>query len=305
VNKLGGKIIDGLRWRGYDLKDRGWGRTAFGRWLVDTLLLPADLRLIRSSYRRVFGKNPKLLFSRTFNEKLQRNKIFGRHRRQSMYADKIAVRDYVRKTVGEECLVNVLWSGNDLDEARRLKLAAPYVIKCNNGSGSLLFVHDDATFDWAQAKQTVSKWMTRRCDTYGAEWQYRWIKPALLIEAMLPKPAHEDLVDYKFFCFHGRAEFFQVDKLRHTNHQRALFRRSGERLDAGLHYPRYNDGITLPDCLPAMLKMADALSAPEPFARVDLYDVGRPVFGEITLHPGAGLERFTPPEWDLTFGRYW
>ncbi len=52
-----------------------------------------------------------------------------------------------------------------------------------------------------------------------------------------------------------------------------------------------------------MVGMAEALAGRESFIRVDLYDVGRPVFGELTLHPGAGLERFDPPEYDAIVGK--
>ena len=53
------------------------------------------------------------------------------------------------------------------------------------------------------------------------------------------------------------------------------------------------------------IQIAEILSNREPFIRVDLYDCGRPVFGELTLHPEAGLGHFTPPEWDLRFGARW
>jgi TupA-like ATPgrasp len=40
--------------------------------------------------------------------------------------------------------------------------------------------------------------------------------------------------------------------------------------------------------------------------RVDLYDLGdRVVFGELTNYPTSGRERFSPSQWDTTFGSYW
>jgi teichuronopeptide biosynthesis TupA-like protein len=42
------------------------------------------------------------------------------------------------------------------------------------------------------------------------------------------------------------------------------------------------------------------------FLRVDMYNVnGRIVFGEFTNYPGAGLDRFFPPEFDELFGSTW
>lgn len=53
-----------------------------------------------------------------------------------------------------------------------------------------------------------------------------------------------------------------------------------------------------------MIAVAERLSAKEVFLRVDLYDLGHPVFGELTLHPNAGLSPFDPPEWDHRIFRF-
>ena len=49
----------------------------------------------------------------------------------------------------------------------------------------------------------------------------------------------------------------------------------------------------------------ERLADREPFVRVDLYDVGKPVFGELTLHRAAGLVHFEPSDWDVIIGRFW
>ena len=54
-----------------------------------------------------------------------------------------------------------------------------------------------------------------------------------------------------------------------------------------------------------MREIAERLAMEELFVRVDLYDVGRPVFGELTLHPGAGHAKFEPPELDEQLGALW
>jgi TupA-like ATPgrasp len=52
-----------------------------------------------------------------------------------------------------------------------------------------------------------------------------------------------------------------------------------------------------------MLRIAETLASDESFVRVDLYEIGRPIFGELTLHPAAGVMEFTPREWDLRLGQ--
>ena len=42
------------------------------------------------------------------------------------------------------------------------------------------------------------------------------------------------------------------------------------------------------------------------FVPIDFYEVGDvPKFGEMTFYPGAGLDAFDPPEWDLKLGKFW
>ena len=42
------------------------------------------------------------------------------------------------------------------------------------------------------------------------------------------------------------------------------------------------------------------------FVRIDFYDTDRKLyFGEITMTPGAGMERFDPKHYDREFGKIW
>ena len=52
-----------------------------------------------------------------------------------------------------------------------------------------------------------------------------------------------------------------------------------------------------------MVKLAEKLSEPFPFVRVDFYEVGDKIFfGELTFYPGNGMESFVPVEWDYKLG---
>jgi hypothetical protein len=54
-----------------------------------------------------------------------------------------------------------------------------------------------------------------------------------------------------------------------------------------------------------MIYISKKLSSGIKFCRVDLYEVGEKVlFGEITLHPGGGLEPFFPESYDKILGTY-
>jgi hypothetical protein len=287
---------------GTGLKRRGWGSSHAGRLAVDALLWPSDALTAWRGYRRSFGESPRLLRPQTLNEFLQHNKLFYRRRLHTVIADKIAVRGYVTQRVGADVLTKLYWTGTDLDAAPRQSLPPRFVIKANHASGTNLIVNDRDALDWAQARALAWHWLNLDYSACGAEWQYRWITPRLLIEELLTDARGAIPLDYKFFCLNGRVECVQVDVDRYTDHTRAFVDRNFERLDIGLLYPRYYGPLERPGSFESMVEIAEALSRGEPFARVDLYDIGRPVFGEITLHPGSGTEKFEPHSYDYTLG---
>jgi hypothetical protein len=64
--------------------------------------------------------------------------------------------------------------------------------------------------------------------------------------------------------------------------------------------------VPRPAILEEMLVRAQEIGKDFPYVRVDLYEIDKKtVFGELTFYPGAGLERFSPPGWDLKFGSNW
>src|ERR671933_2766942 len=96
---------------GKSLKRRSWSRLPIGNVIVDILLWPSDCLKIHRKYRQVFGQKPKLLFPQTFNEKLQHRKLFCRQSIHTVFADKIAVRDYVKQRLGSDVLTKIYWIG--------------------------------------------------------------------------------------------------------------------------------------------------------------------------------------------------
>ena len=71
-------------------------------------------------------------------------------------------------------------------------------------------------------------------------------------------------------------------------------------------YPSDPRPIPKPLSLGRMIEAAEILAEDLPFVRIDFYEVGDvPKFGEMTFYPGAGLDAFDPPEWDLKLGKFW
>jgi TupA-like ATPgrasp len=301
--RLCGGISRRLERIGLVLKQTRLADYAFGRWLIDVVLWPSDLWRVCSSYNRSFGRTPQLLKPKTFNEKLQYAKLFRRRNCYTQFTDKIAVRDFVAKRTGSQYLTDILWIGSDLRSAKEVSLPGRFVVKANHAWGTNIIVRDIRQFDWESAHQQTQDWLQYNHSVPCAEWQYRWIPPKLFIEEYLEGENGDVPLDYKFFCFQGRVEFLQVDFDRFTAHTRSLYDRNFNLLSVSFGYPRRYGSIKRPSCYGDMLRIAETLAADEPFLRVDLYEIGRPIFGELTLHPEAGLGKFVPPEWDLRLGQ--
>ena len=308
MHRFGRRACSLLTALGLHLKRSRIAQFPAGRCLIDLVLWPSDVWKVCSTYRRAFDRGPHLLRPRTFNERLQRAKLFSRQARHIVYADKIAVREYVAAKVGAQHLTQVFWIGTDIRRAQEKRLPSRFVVKANHGSGTNIVVTDALQFDWDAAHRMTQQWLQDNHSVHFAEWQYRWIEPRLFVEEFVANGRGIVPVDYKFFCFHGRAEIVQVDCDRFTNHTRSLYDREFNLLPVALWYARPKKGIhaiARPECFNEMRHVAERLADREPFLRVDLYDAGKPVFGELTLHPEAGLGHFEPPDWDVIFGRFW
>jgi hypothetical protein len=178
-----------------------------------------------------------------------------------------------------------------------------FVLKATHGSGWNVFCKDRQSFDWEKAQRRLREWLKQDFYHIGFEWPYHCVPPRIVAEHFLKDPDHEDLLDYKIFCFDGKPSMIQVDVDRFSNHTRAMFDTEWRQLPFSLAYPCPSVNVAQPSNLPEMLCLAEALSRDLPFVRVDLYSVqGTIYFGEMTMFPGAGYERFEPGEWDKRLG---
>ena len=284
------------------------GRTGHPRWkrfAVDALIFPLDVLAASGAIKTSGGTLRDLLVPRSFSAKLFYRKLCARSKHHIIWADKLAVRNYVSEKIGGAVLSEMIWEGVELTREAWESFPERFVLKANHASGTNLFVGDKARFRFEDAADVTRGWFGYDHSIGNGEWQYRWIEPKLFVEGYLGGVGAPPPVDYKFFCFHGRAEFVQVDFDRFTNHTRTLFDRRFQPLPFGLLYERYEKPVEPPACFSLMLDLAERLSSSEPFVRVDMYDVGgRPVFGELTLHPGSGGEPFRPHEWDHWCGKF-
>jgi len=266
--------------------------------------LPASLA-IRIIYVRAHGRWPNLRHPQTFNEKIQYRKLHQHDQRFAQLADKSLVKEYVARKIGAEWVIPTIWVGDHLPPRNERTWNIPYVIKATHGSSTNLFVRSEAERSWPVIERTTERWLKLVYGTWAREWLYTKILPRILVEPFIATGSTLPL-DYKFFVFHGRVEYIQVDTNREHDHRRMLCTREWQPVDVRFGVDRPVTQPNRPSSLSQMIAAAETLGADFDFVRVDFYEVdGRPLFGEMTFYPDSGLGTFTPNEFDVELGRLW
>lgn len=260
-------------------------------------------------FLRAYGFWPNFLQPIRFSEKLWSRQLHTRDPRFTLISDKFQVRKHIEKQIGSDYLVPLLWHGESADEIPYNDLPSNFIIKTNHGCGCNIVVREKHKLDKKSAKLKLENWMqTNYCDDkfLGIAWAYKNIKAQIIIEASLDENGKLP-VDYKFFCFSGRMEFFKMDFNRYENHMEAFFDRNCNRLElieVGLK--AYPAKIVFPTNIRDMIRVAESLSAEYDFMRIDLYSKDNKIFfGECTPYPGGVSARFEPESYDYIFGSKW
>ena len=114
-----------------------------------------------------------------------------------------------------------------------------------------------------------------------------------------------DLTDYKFMCFNGKMQcsFTCTGRNMDNGLHVTFYDRAWQKMSFARHYPNEKIAMPKPVNYEKMVELAEKLSAPLKFSRIDFYEInGKIYFGEITFFPGNGMEEFSPEEWDYKLG---
>lgn len=265
--------------------------------------LPDRAAVLRDYYRYLKAV-PDLRAPKTFNEKINWRKLRQHDPRFTDFADKVLVKALIAEIVGEQYVIETLWAGTDPAAIPFGTLTPPYVIKTNHGCGSHVFVRAGAPIDEAAIIGAMAAQLKSSHGRLLREWGYLDIRPQVLVERMIEVPAAAP-DDYKFFVYHGRVHFIQLDHDRQGAHRQNFYSRDWNPLPVRYVAPP-GETVPAPPELEEMIRVAETIGRQFDFVRVDLYAAQDGVkFGEVTFYPNAGIRGFDPPEWDLKFGEPW
>lgn len=243
---------------------------------------------------------------RTFAEKISWLKLYC-YRDNPLVkrcADKLEVRGYVQER-GLGMLLNEL-----IGAYRRPKdipweeLPSQFVLKWSFGSGYNCIVRAKNEECARQITRKLRRWGHKKYWLLYGELQYKTDDPCVLCERFLDPAPQSDLLDYKFYCFHGETKAVLVID-RGSDGKKGVFMTPEWEFLADIpgKYVPFTPGK--PVSLSVMRDAAQKLSRPFPFVRVDFYEwQGKAVFGEMTFTPGAGISPSEAPIEGKNMGEY-
>lgn len=269
--------------------------------------VPDDMYL-KKMYKALIGEKLDLRCPKSFNEKIQWLKLYDHNRLYSILADKIDVKEYISKIIGEQYIIKTLAVWESSDEIDISSLPEKFVLKCNH-DGGVIPCKNKASFDLESAKKELDRRMKRNYFYWGREWCYKNIKPRILAEEYMENELDKegDLLDYKLMCFNGKVKcsFVCSERFSGTGLKVTFFDNDWNVMPFERHYPKSKRKIARPKHFEEMIMLAEKLSEGIPFVRVDFYEINNRVyFGEMTFYPGNGFEEFTPKEWDYKIGSW-
>ena len=256
-------------------------------------------------YRAAFHRRLDLKHPKTLNEKTMwlKLKLYANEPLVARCADKLRVRDYVEEKGCGDSLNELFAVWDDPEQIEWERLPKSFALKCNFASGFNWICADKSGLDREECLAQFRHWYRRDFWRFSAELQYRRIPKRIVCEHYL---GGDELVDYKVYCFNGKARYVLCCVGRESGHTKFYFfdpdwnfcpiTRDGRQAPEGFSLPR-------PKSLEKMLRYAEILTEPFPFVRADFYEVdGRLYFGELTFTPAAALDTGRLPETDLMFG---
>ena len=286
------KIYDTVR---YELPYYIWGE----KWSIFK---------IKSKFKKVFGYELDLNNPKTLNEKIQWLKINEHKEFHTICADKLSAREYWKK-FGEDHLIPLLfWTYNWEDIIDENISEVPCIVKCNTGCGCYEIIRNKEDVNFKNLRQKCRKWLSGNYYYRSQEWQYKNIKPCIIVERLLLDANGHIPNDYKLHFINGELQFIYCSVDREGENYRCIYSPDWTRLNIEWVEPKKHTGLSgkdidCPKTFPQMISIGQKIAHDFKYVRVDFYDVdGKLYYGEITLHHGSGFDTFVPESYDLYYG---
>jgi hypothetical protein len=265
---------------------------------------------IKKNYKKTFGNRLNLNNPRTLNEKIQWLKLNKKNSFYTLYADKYKVRNYFAKKFGKRGLIPLIYKTTNWRDIKSKNIPDyPCIIKGNHGSGMHKIIRNKKEVNWKKLQQECRTWMNKNYYYRSLEWQYKNIKPFILVEKLILDKNNKIPNDYKFNFFNGNLEFIYCSIDREGKNYRKIYNSDWEPLNFSWSNKKerittsINPEIKKPKNFKKMIKIGKEISKKIELVRIDFYEVdGKLYYGEITLYHGGGFNLFEPKKYDQIYG---
>lgn len=257
--------------------------------------LPAN-----STYKRVFKKNIDWNNPQDLIEKIAWMELYSDTSIWTICADKFKVREYISDCGYGQYLPKLYGHWKNIDEIDFGRLPKSFILKSNNGCGTVIAIKDKNQIQISKIKTILKKWLSRPYGYSGGQYHYLRIEPCIIAEELLQNDeignriSPSSLIDYKIWCINGVPKFFFV---AYNRKQFSLdiayydlnWEQHPEYIVETSHYKRGTADIPKPVNLELMLLICRKLSHPFKEVRIDFYEVSGKLFiGELTFSSGYG-----------------
>lgn len=252
-------------------------------------------------FYKIYGKYMNLSNPKHFIEKVTWMELNTDLSLWTQCADKYRMRDFVKQHHCEQYLPKLYGHWDDPESIDFAELPSQFVIKANNGCGTVKIIKDRNKINQQELVKELKEWLKEPFGYMGGQIHYMNIKPCIIAEELVIQDDYlnilspESIVDFKVWCFNGKAEYIFIGYNRTVNTLGIDFfdvewNRHPELIVASSHF-RFDEHVVFPkpSCLDEMIMIAEKLASAFVEIRVDFYiSNGHPVIGELTLSSGYG-----------------
>ena len=265
----------------------------------------SDRHAIEYRWKQSMNYSLNLDNPRTFTEKLNWLKLHDHNPLYHQLVDKYEVKKWVADRIGEEYVVENYALYNSVDEIDITKLPSSFVLKCTHNSGGVVVCLNKDKLDLSKAKYTLLNGLhIRSYYKINREWVYKGVKPRIIAEELLEDNTYDDLVTYKFLCFHGEPCIMYIT-VKTDDIWENFYDMDFQPINITHGFRKYEGKIEKPITFEKMKEIARVLSQGMPHVRVDLYQIkGKVKFSELTFYDWGGFCPIDPIEWDYKLGSW-
>lgn len=267
----------------------------------------ARIRYLARFHKLLHLKNP-----RTLNEKILYLSLKTDTLLWTDCADKYKVREYVKGCGLEDILVKLYGVWDKASDIDFCQLPDEFVLKSTHGSGDVKVVTDKSKLEIAATCEEYDKDLKTVYGAAESGHHYMRIQPRMIAEELLHNnpettKVSSSLIDYKIWCFNGKAHFIWAcaNRDEHSTEVMTYDRDWNAHPEYSIFGSEYSRGKLLPrpKNLERMMEVAETLARPFPCVRVDLYNIdGKIFFGELTFTSLGGLMDFYTNEFQKLAG---